>query len=297
MVASASDLIQKFLFVGFPVRGELVHLRAAWQEVLARHDYPESIRELLGQSLAAAVLLASTLKFNGRLTLQIQGDGPVSLLLAQCSSELTLRGLARWRELPDGAGFAALVASGRMVITIETDGDEQRYQGIVPLDGTTLAECIEGYFKNSEQLEAGIQLVANDEVAAGLLVQRMPDEKDAAGTPSEDWTRVRLLAASLADAELVTLPDQVILQRLFHEEELLLPAGRKLSFHCPCNRNRVAQALTVLGRDDLADLLAERGNIDVACEFCNRNYQFDPVDAEELFVGTLHGDGRSTELH
>lgn len=278
------DSLHRFLFEEHPVRGELVHLDAAWQAALEHATYPTPVRQLLGQAMAASVLLASTLKFQGSLTLQIQGRGGLRLLVVQCSSDLTLRGMAQHdAELAADASFADLIGQGgHMAITIDPEAHEERYQGLVPLEGADLAGCLEGYFERSEQLSTRIWLSEDGEVAAGLLLQHVPD-----GRPQRDedaFNRVTTLAETVTGGELARLPVRDLLHRLYHEEDVRLFDARTVAFRCRCSREKIADVLRRLGREEVEDILAEQGRIEVGCEFCGRKYQFDSVDTEDLFT-------------
>lgn len=281
---SGSDVLRRFLFEDFPVRGEIVRLEDSWREVIKRHDYPPAVRAVLGEALAAAVLLASTLKFEGMLTLQLQGDGDLHLLVAQCGSDLSVRGLAKWKgESPSGS-FAELTGAGRLAITIENRKTAERYQGIVLADADTLAGALEGYFANSEQLPTRLWLAADDHRVAGMLLQQLPGDGDAPTADEDAWERTGLLAATLTREELLGLHDRDVLRRLFHEEDLRLTDADPVVFSCSCNAGRVESALKLLGREELEDLLASEGVIQVRCEFCNRGYELDAVDVERLLA-------------
>ncbi|MEM9057972.1 MAG: Hsp33 family molecular chaperone HslO, partial [Pseudomonadota bacterium] len=221
------DTLKRFVFEHFDVRGKLVHLDASWRAMQSTTDYPPAIRELLGQAAAATALLASTIKFDGKLTLQVQGGGALSLLVVQCSSGLALRGMASWQGDNPQGDFKTLVGNGRMVFTIDANSEGQRYQGIVETNGASLAECIQGYFANSEQLPTRLWLTANAERAVGMLLQRMPpaskgatSNRVVADEDEDAWPRVQRLAETITAAELLQLPDTDILHRLFHEEDL-----------------------------------------------------------------------------
>lgn len=276
-----SDVLSRFVFEHTHVRGELVHLDATWRAILERKDYPEPVRELLGQALAAAALLITTIKFNGSLILQVQGDGPVSLLVAQAKADRTLRGLAHWQDPVLPGPLSQLLGNARMAITIDTGGDRERYQGIVAIDcETSLAEAIEGYFKRSEQLATRLWLAAGNERAAGMLLQALPGETEDA----DAWNRTVQLGDTLKQDELLDLPQREVLRRLFHEEDVRVFEPEPVSFRCTCTRERIETVLRGLGYDEVRDILAEQGKISVDCEFCNQNYLFDPVDVEQLFA-------------
>jgi molecular chaperone Hsp33 len=286
---SQGDALRRFMFERFPVRGEIVRLEDSWRAMLENQHYPPAVRALLGEAMAAAVLLASTLKFDGLLTLQLQGDGPLSLLVVQCASNLSVRGLAKWQGEDPRGTLAELTAGGRLVITIERRRAKERYQGIVLADTTSLAGCLEAYFAQSEQLPTRLWLAADGRSAAGMLLQQLPGDVAAPGDDADGWRRAGLLADTLSTDELLSLDAEPLLRRLFHEEDLRLADTRDVRFRCSCNRERVEAALRLLGRNELDDLLASEGRIEVRCEFCNKAYAMDAVDVDGLLArdGTL----------
>jgi molecular chaperone Hsp33 len=308
---SANDLLHRFIFLGTegderlaPVRGELVQLDRAWQALLERSKYPPAVAELLGEAAVAAVLLAATLKIDGKLTLQLMGDTPthertnepnkplaVHLLVMQVNSKRELRGLARWHgdALHDDARGLQLLEGGRLVMTIETARGE-RYQGIVPLEGERLAHALQGYFERSEQLPTRLWLEADVHHAAGLLVQKLPEHHSAAD--DEDWNRIVALADTVTRDELLGLPAETLLHRLFHEEDRRIYTPEHVRFMCSCSRERVGDMLRGLGSEEVANTLAEQGSIEVHCEFCNARYVFDAVDAAALFVPLTHSSAQ-----
>ena len=313
--------LHRFLFDGQPVRGAIVRLTDAWTEMLRRRvantnsgAYPVPVRELLGEMAAAGVLMQSGIKFNGALVLQIFGDGPVKLAVAEVQSDLALRATATLRgEVADDATLSALLnvhGGGRCAITLDPKDKfpgQQPYQGVVPLVDAQgqklerLSDVLSHYMLQSEQLDATLVLAANDQVAAGLLVQRMPvkglgniaagaaqrDQEDEIGR-NEDYNRIATLAASLTREELLTLDVETILHRLFWEQPLLRfepqQGAEGPRFACTCSRERVGRMLHSLGADEAQSILAEQGQIEVACEYCGQQYHFDPVDAAQIFA-------------
>lgn len=274
-----TDQLRRFLFEGAGVRGAIVHLDASWQAVLERHPYPAAVQRPLGQVLAAAILLSSTIKFEGALILQVEAEGPLRTVVAQATDQRTLRGLARWEgEVPDGAGLAETFGAGRLVLTASAPGGE-RYQGVVPLEGASLAAALEAYFAQSEQLPTRLWLAADGRRATGLLLQRLP----AAVRDDDTWPRVEMLAGTLRDEELLQLDIEPLLYRLFHEERVRLFDAELVSFRCGCSRERIDGLLRSLGREEVDSVLAEQGVVEVTCEFCNRVYRIDSVDAAALF--------------
>ncbi|MFG6456040.1 Hsp33 family molecular chaperone HslO [Roseateles sp. BYS96W] len=302
--------LHKFLFDGLPVRGMLVRLTDSWREVLARREpgqaYPTELRNMLGEMSAAAVLMQANIKFNGALVLQVMGDGPVKLAVAESHPDLSFRATAKCvGEVPAGATLEAMVnvhGQGRCAITLDPKDKfpgQQPYQGIVPLHGDRreplkqVSEALEHYMLQSEQLDTRLVLAANGDIAAGLLIQRLPVEGEGnlAGRRNEDdiglseaFNRIAILAGTLTAEELLTLDADTILRRLFWEETVTRFEPQAPRFACTCSRERVGQMLLGLGREEADDVLAERGDIEIACDFCGRHYRFDAVDVGALFA-------------
>lgn len=277
---SDSDRLYRFLFEHTGIRGNLVYLDASWRAVLAAHPYPEAVRDPLGEALAAVSLLASTIKFSGSLILQAQGSGPIRTLVAQTTHEHKVRGLARWEGEVEPAGtLPARFGEGYLALTIERQGAEP-YQGIVPLEGQDLAAALERYFRDSEQLPTRLWLSASAHRAAGLAIQRLPGK----GMSDEDWERIGMLAGTITGEELLGQPSRDLLHRLFNEEEVRLFDPVPVAFRCGCSRERIGQTLRLLGKDEITQIIAEEGVVEVTCEFCNRAYVFDAVDTGQLFV-------------
>ena len=292
---TGGDLLHRFLFERFPVRGHLVRLDASWRAAIEHHHYPRAVGDALGEAMAASVLMAGSLKFEGRLSLQFEGPGPVRLMLAQCTHRHAIRGVARHEELPaDAIGPAGLFGGGQLAVTIEQAEGGDRYQGVVPLDEARLATCLEQYFERSEQLPSRLMLAATADRAAGLLLQRVA--VGAGGTPDaqaeadDAWRRIGLLAGTLSTAELLDTPCSELLRRLFGEDDIRLFEGTPVFFQCSCSRERVAGILQALGAEEVHSLLQERGDVEVRCEFCNRAWRFDAVD-----VGGLFSEGRTQQ--
>jgi len=305
--------LHKFLFEGLPVRGMLVRLTDAWQEVLRRRQtvgaHAPEVRALLGEMSAAGVLMQANIKFNGALVLQVFGDGPVKVAVAEVQPDLGFRVTAKVvGEVPPGARLEALLnvhGQGRCAITLDPKDrfpGQQPYQGVVPLHGDQreplqqVQQVLEHYMLQSEQLDTRLILAANDEVAAGLLIQRLPVEgsgnlEGQAGRRNEDdigihegFNRIALLAATLTREELLTLRPEQILHRLFWEETLRVFEPETPRFACTCSRERVRNMLRGLGREESDGLIAERGEVEVGCEFCGLQYRFDAVDVGEMFT-------------
>ncbi|MBC7547843.1 MAG: Hsp33 family molecular chaperone HslO [Polaromonas sp.] len=306
--------LHKFIFDGLPVRGMLVRLTGAWQEVLKRRNeaggYPVEVTHLLGEMAAAGVLMQGNIKFNGALVLQIFGDGPVKLAVAEVQADLTLRATATViGEVDSGMSLSQLVNvhnGGRCAITLDPKNKfpgQQPYQGVVPLFGDqrekieNLSEVLEHYMLQSEQLDTKLILAADGNVAAGLLIQRLPvkgqgnlegqidrDANEDQIGQNEDYERIAMLAATLKREELLTLDADTILRRLFWEEPITRFEVLTPSFACSCSRERVSSMLRGLGVEEVESVIAEQGKVGVTCEFCGAQYDFDPVDAAQIFT-------------
>ncbi|ASM78121.1 molecular chaperone Hsp33 [Vitreoscilla filiformis] len=315
--------LHKFLFEGLPVRGMLVRLTDAWQELLRRRatvgGFAPPVRDLVGEMAAAATLLQANIKFNGSVVLQIMGDGPVKLAVAECRPDLSFRATAKIvGNVPAGAELRALLnvhGQGRCAITLDPQDrlpGQQPYQGVVPLQNAqgatlpSLAQVLEQYMRQSEQLETRLVLAANEHMAAGLLIQRLPIEGEAnlGGQPgettaealAEGFNRIAHLAASLKQEELLTLDADTLLRRLFWEEDVRRFEPLHPRFACTCSRGRVAAMLHNLGREEADSIIAEQGRIEIGCDHCGAHYHFDAVDVGELF-GALPGQAGSAALH
>ncbi len=304
-----ADRLLKFLFRGAPVRGEIVRLDEAWQRMTRFHDYPPAVTALLGQMTAAAALLAANIKFNGALTLQIQGDGPVRLLVVECQPDFRLRATAKLREGAAIAADAALTdlvnahGSGRCLITLDPRDrlpGQQPYQGVVPLAGDSIAAALESYMQQSEQLETRLWLAASGSTATGVLLQKLPREGGtavlaAAGAEDDDaWPRACVLASTLRPDEMLAASAETLAQRLFWEEQLDHMAPAVPQFACSCSRERIGRMLLSMGRTEVDDIIAEQGQVEVTCDFCNARQRFDAVDVGQLFA-TGQTQGADTE--
>jgi molecular chaperone Hsp33 len=289
-----SDRLLKFLFRDAPVRGEIVRLQASWQQMVVNHGYPAPVTRLLGEMTAAAALLAANLKFDGALIMQIQGNGPVRLLVVEVQREMRLRATAKLREAaaiePD-ATLQQLTnpdGDGRCAITLDPAGrrpGQQPYQGVVPLAGATIAQVLENYLRQSEQVESRLWLAADEAAAAGVLLQKLPQEGGAAARPDVDaWQRTTALTATLTHEELLALEPDALAHRLYWEERLEHFAPIAPRFECNCSRERSGRMLLALGRDEVDSILAERSDVEIVCDFCNARYAFDAVDIGQLFA-------------
>ncbi|MFQ5936694.1 MAG: Hsp33 family molecular chaperone HslO [Acidiferrobacterales bacterium] len=282
--ARANDSSQRFLFEPDAVRGEIVRLGATWRAVLERRDYPPALRLLLGEAMAATALLTATVKLAGRVVMQIQGKGPITLLVVECTSDQTMRAMAKWTgRVPEGP-LSVLVGNGQLAITLEPSEGRERYQGIVELVGETIADALENYFVRSEQLQTRLWLAADHNQAAGMLLQRLP--ADGIVDP-ETWFRAVQLGSTITRKELLALPAREIIYRLYHEEDIRVFDSIPFGFRCSCSRGRVSNVLRLLGPDEVGSILEEQGLIRTNCEFCLQQYNFDRVDAKQIFVANV----------
>ncbi len=283
---ASRDQFQRFIFEHSQVRGAWVQLGESYREITSQAPYPESIRGLLGEALVASIVMSSSLKFEGTLSIQAQGEGPLRTLMAECSNERQIRGLARFDEHAVAEdSFHNLLGNGRMAITI-TPREGNRYQGVVPRERDSLAGCLEEYFERSEQLPTSLFLFADDQGAAGLMLQRLPG---ATEEDNELWERVNHLARTVEAAELLELDSETLLHRLFNEETVRLFGAENVAFKCSCSRDRTLAALEAIGKDECYSILEEQGAIDMDCQFCHAHYRFDRNDIDHLFAGhTLH---------
>lgn len=299
------DQLQKFMFEHAGVRGELVELPQTWQEILSYQEYPKAVQKILGELLAAATLLSANLKFNGTMIMQIHGDGPVRLLVVECDAELHLRATAKLAPdavIADDANLTELVHShghGRFVITLDPNDKlpgQQAYQGIVPLDGESVATIIENYMMRSEQLDTKLWLAADDQVARGMLLHKLPKHGGTEASvedETEAWNRAVMLGSTLKDEELLNTDIQTLMTRLFWEETIRVFDPVFPAFHCNCTREKVGNMLKMLGQEEINAAIAELTTLSINCDFCGKLYSFDQVDCTQLFATASLRDGTS----
>jgi molecular chaperone Hsp33 len=286
-----NDILQRFLFDGTGIRGEITTLESSYQNIVSQQNYQPAVAQLFGEFIAAASLLSATLKFPGIISIQARGDGPLSTVMAECTSGTKLRGIVRGdlQAAENHASLQDLLGAGTLAITVEPEGGE-RYQGIVPMDAGSLSQCLEFYFQQSEQLPTKIKLSANAELAAGVLVQQMPNtgytEKNAA-----DWEHISALLDTVKSEEQLSLSHNDQLYLLFHEEDVRLFEPQDMQFFCSCSRQRTESALINLGVTEMREIIAEQGLVLITCQFCDEEYRFDESHIEALFnspQATLH---------
>jgi molecular chaperone Hsp33 len=284
-MSTSPDSLRRFLFEHASIRGEIVRLEATWQSVIERHNYPPVLRDLMGELCAATVLLAATLKLHGSMVLQIHGKGPVKLLVVECSGDMELRATAKWEGDLSGGTLQDLVGDGRFVITLDPRDGNQIYQGIVALEGESIAEMLQNYMTRSEQLETRLWLAADGKHAAGMLLQKLPEQGEL--QDEEPWENAVLIANTLKREELLNVPAAELVHLLYHEEDIRLFDAQAVAFGCTCSRENVARMLHMMGREEVNSIIAERGEVEVHCDFCNQRYVFDRVDADAVFTGIM----------
>ena len=290
----SSDTLTRFVFDQAPVRGAFVSLDSASRAILDCHPYPPALRRVLAELLAASALLSSTLKFSGSLIVQMQGDGPVRLLVVECDDALRLRAMAQWDAEriaalgPDAtlAELAGGAENGKLVITLDPKGDGAIYQGIVSLETASVAALIEHYLATSEQLASRLILATDSSRCTGLLVQRLPAAGSLDDTAANDtWTRASERVAQIDPATLFAPGSPAsLVAASFSDDDVRVFAPKAVTFHCSCSPERVERALRIAGRDEVESILSERGDVVVTCEFCNRNYAFGPAEARAIFA-------------
>jgi len=313
-MTDTSDTLGKYLFADRSVRAETVRLAQTWRDARAHHDYPPAITRLLGELTAASTLLAANLKFDGSLILQLQGDGPIALMVVECRADLHLRATVKLREgqtLPDDGTLQSLLNpgnNGRFIAVLDprTPG-QQAYQGVVPLTGDTVAAVLEHYMRTSEQLDTRLWLQADDDHAAGLLLQRLPREGGMTGVVTHEvaedgtqdtWQRAGLLADTLKPGELLATDRDTLIRRLYGQETLLALPSLPVRWHCTCTRAKVADMLRMLGAHEIEQILQEQDTVSVTCEFCGKPHAFDAVDCAALFAdASASSNTPSASLH
>ncbi len=277
----ASDIVIPFMFEKLPVRGALVQLQSAWQRMHDGRNYPAPVLEVLGHAAAAGALIAQSLKFEGNATLQISGDGPVSMLVMQCSSQLELRGMAHAEDGIAELSYREMLAHAQCAITVDGKDIERPYQGIVEVSGDSLADSLESYFERSAQIASHLALVSDRGVAGGLLLQQMPNTNEL---DDDDWRRLGMLAATLRPQDLAEGVGVGLLGQLFAEDDLRVFGSRDAVFRCRCTQERTEDVLRMLGEEEAQSAIDADGQLDVTCEYCGRRRHFDAVDIKRLFA-------------
>jgi len=281
------DSLRRFVFSNHDIRGEFVSLEQSFTQLIEGKGYPSTVCNLLGEFLTASVLLSTTLKFKGRLVLQARSAGSVPLIMAECNNKQEVRGIARFDTEVSSSSFSSMVGNGTLAITIEPEQGEP-YQGIVPLEGRNLAECLESYFSQSEQLKSRFYLHVEKFRCVGLMLQQLPRqmEKDL-DSYLEAWSTVSQLASTVTRQELISLDLDVLLKRLFNQFSIRLFDSESVQFNCSCSRERTAKALNLLGAKEIMSVLREQGKVEVTCEFCGTSYVYVESELKLLFESAV----------
>ena len=296
-----ADLLQHFLFEDFlfedstienqlnqpmPIRGNIVHLNNTFKQILQHQTLPKVLKLALGELMAASALLSATLKMDGVMVLQLQSKGALKLLVVECSHDLYMRATAKWDEKltneMETLSFVELVKHGQFVITLDPSVGEA-YQGIVPIEGSTIAEMLQNYMLRSQQIDTSLWLHCDGESACGMLLQKLPNLPKLGEADADAWNRVNILADTVTNDELKNLAPEALLTRLFSEENVRLFEAKPTQFRCGCSKAKVANMLRLLGVQEVESILAELGKIDVNCDFCNKKYAFDALDVSHAF--------------
>lgn len=276
-----SDTLQRFIFEHANIRGEIVHVEKTYQTIMEQRNYPPMVKNLLGEAIVSCLLLASSIKFEGSLNLQFQGDERLPLLLVQCDHELNIRAFAQCAEHLETIDYATAFLHGQMVMTINQYNQTSSYQSAIPIQSTSMGENLMDYFAQSEQISTKVWLAVNDTAAAGMLLQLMPGQDTE--QREEFWEYAVHLGQTVRDDELLTLDNQTLLYRLYHETELRIFDSRRTQFKCRCSPEKMQQVVTILGEEEAQALIKEQGKIDIRCDFCNQEYVFDAIDVTMLF--------------
>ncbi|MCP3850219.1 MAG: Hsp33 family molecular chaperone HslO [Gammaproteobacteria bacterium] len=296
-MSDSKDKIHRFLFDKANIRGEITQLNDVWQTMQANHNYPEKVRQYLGEVVAASVLLSATLKFEGSMTIQASGDNAITLMVVECRNDFGVRAVAKFQESmiaalsEEGADIKTLLGAGNIIITIEQSKNKERYQGIVALEGESVAEFLEGYLQRSEQLETRIFLACDEAAVGGLLLQQLPGQSE----DDDSWERVTHLGSTIKSEELLELEAKEILHRLYHEEDVRLFDPETVYFKCSCSRDKVTSMLRSISHQEASAIIKEQGNISVDCEFCGKTYAFDEIDIAGIYTEHVQPSGTSTK--
>lgn len=280
------DSLQRFIFERADIRGEVAHVDHAFITIVNQRNYPPAVKTLIAEALIACLLLAGSIKFKGEMCLQFQGDKRLPLLLIQCTHELQLRGFAKYGQDLTSDDYQHAFLQGQMVLTINQYNQTQSYQSVIPITKTTMADNLIDYFAQSEQIATHVWLAVGEHSAAGMLLQLMPNQDNSQQNSLQRenfWSYATCVAQTITEQELLTLPNETLLHRLYHETNVILYPERIACFKCRCNREKIKQVLSVLGAEDVQQLVKEQGEIKIDCDFCHTSYKFDAIDTALLF--------------
>ena len=297
-MSKTDNTAQRFIFENTDIRGEIVSLNSSYIDALSSHNYPEVVRRLLGELVASAVLLSTTLKFDGLLTLQARGDGPLNLLMVECTDQRSFRAVAQFKEDIAEAPLPTLLGKASLLITVDPVKGK-RYQGIVPLEKETLATSLEDYFAQSVQLQTRLWLACDGQTASGLLLQALPASAELSqDVRSESWQRLTSLADTVQNSELLELDHETLLFRLFHEEIVRVFEQEPVRFVCTCSWQRSAKIISTLDRQEIDAIIEEEGQVAMDCQFCNHQYTFNKDDIDAIYEHRFNPDSsKKQQLH
>lgn len=281
VLMNETDTLQRFIFEHANIRGEIVHLQAMYQTIINQRNYPPMVKNLLGEAIVSCLLLVSSIKFEGSLSLQFQGDKRLSLLLVQCDNNLNLRAFAQFSEDLGTVDYAQAFLQGQLVLTINQFNQTQNYQSMVPLQSTSMSENLMAYFAQSEQIATRVWLAVNEDRAAGMLLQLMPGQDSL--QREHFWEYAVQLGQTVNEEELLNLDNETLLYRLYNETDVRIFAPRTTQFKCRCSLEKMKQVIKILGEQEAQELVKEKGSIDINCDFCNQKYNFDPIDLTLIF--------------
>lgn len=285
------DSLQRFIFEHAQIRGEVVHINSSFQTIMQQRTYPPMVQHLLGEAIVSCLLLASSIKFTGSLSLQFQGDKRLSLILIQCDQDLNVRAFASFEKDLETTDYANAFLEGQLSLTILQDNQTQAYQSMVPIESTSMSENLMQYFALSEQISTKVWLAANEHSAAGMLIQLMPGEDTA--QKEQFWEYAVQLGQTITEEELLSLDNATLLHRLYNETDIRVFPSREVHFKCRCSPERMTQIITIMGEDEAQDILNEQGKIEINCDFCNKIYAFDPIDVTMIFSpAAIHLDNQ-----
>ena len=276
-----ADTLQRFIFEHANIRGEIVHIEKTYQTIMQQRNYPAMVKNLLGEAIVSCLLLASSIKFEGSLNLQFQGDERLPLLLVQCDHELNIRAFAKYSEDLEVIDYATAFLQGELVLTINQLNQPQAYESRVPIQATSMGENLMTYFAQSEQIPTRVWLAVNDDMAAGMLLQLMPGQDSM--QKEQFWEYAVQLGQTVSEQELLNLDNQTLLYRLYNETDIRIFDSRPTRFKCRCNLEKMKQVINILGEEEAQALVKEKGEIAITCDFCNQRYQFDPIDVTMIF--------------
>ena len=275
------DTLQRFIFKDKGIRGELVRLDKSLMTIMGQHSYPVPVRKLLAQTLCSSVLLSATLKYEGQLTIQFQNDGILNMLVAKCDNQHRIRATAQWDAAGDFKKIESEFAAGKLVITILDETSGKHYQSIVDIHRQSIASALEGYFMQSEQLSTKLWMGYRQNSAVGLLLQKLPSDS---AEEAIAWEHITTLANTVQSHELLTWDNSTLLNKLFHEEDIVLYEPKPVVFHCTCNTNKMLESVRLLGEAEAMDILKTHRFVEVTCEYCNHHFEFDANDVKALFT-------------